>query len=151
MAIMADDRDGAEYFKPPEIPTQICCMQCGEIYESYLIQWRDGEGPPGLSGAWCCPTPGCSGVGFLFDIWPTDPEWRDEYGDRVCFFDDDDDDEFDDEEEDFDDELLGDEDWEDADDGQPWDKPFNGEDGPDKNGDSPDDPPANLNEDDIPF
>ena len=34
-------------------------------------------------GFWCCPIPGCDGRGFCFDIFPTDPEWRDEHGERV--------------------------------------------------------------------
>lgn len=28
----------------------------------------------GLGGFWMCPTPNCDGVGFSFDIFPTDPD-----------------------------------------------------------------------------
>jgi len=76
-------------FRPPDIPTEVCCMHCGEEYESYLIQWTAVHGDDADDGFWCCPTPGCAGVGFCFDIWPTDPEWRDEHGQKVMFFDDD--------------------------------------------------------------
>ena len=31
-------------------------------------------------GFWCCPMPGCDGIGFGFDIFPVDPEYRDERG-----------------------------------------------------------------------
>jgi hypothetical protein len=85
-------------FGPPEIPIPVHCIHCDEEYESYRIEWRietDHEG--NKHGFWCCPIPGCDGKGFCFDIWPVDPEWTDENGNRVVFFDDDDD------EEDFDD------------------------------------------------
>jgi len=84
--------DGRDIFRPPAIPTEVSCLHCGQVYDSYLIEWRDGAGPAGDPGAWCCPTPGCDGLGFLFDIWPTDPEWRDENGNKVCWVDESDDD-----------------------------------------------------------
>ena len=28
----------------------------------------------GFPGFWMCPTPNCSGAGFCFDIFPTDPD-----------------------------------------------------------------------------
>lgn len=92
--------DGSEDpFRPPDIPIEVHCIHCGEEYESYLIKWVPDEKRPG-EGFWSCPTPGCDGIGFCFDIWPTDPDWRDENGEKVCFFDDgdefDEDDEFDD-------------------------------------------------------
>lgn len=68
-------------FKPPAIPIEVQCVHCGREYESYLIEWRvetDADGTP--HGFWCCPTPGCGGHGFGFDILPTDPEYRDEHG-----------------------------------------------------------------------
>ena len=40
---------------------------------------RDGT----QRGFWCCPIAGCDGRGFCFDIFPTDPDWRDEHGERV--------------------------------------------------------------------
>ena len=66
-------------FGPPETPTEVSCLHCGETYDSYLIEWRieeDAEGKP--HGFWCCPTPGCDGKGFGFDIFPTDPEYQDD-------------------------------------------------------------------------
>ncbi len=89
-------------FHPPEVPTEVSCLHCGKRYESYLIEWRvetDAEGKQ--QGFWCCPTPGCGGMGFGFDIFPTDPTYRDERGGWFC-------DEEDDEEDDpeFDEEDL---------------------------------------------
>jgi hypothetical protein len=71
-------------FHPPAIPTEVGCLHCQQIYESYLIEWRiitcsDGK----KRGFWCCPTPGCDGRGFAFDIFPTDPDYRDENGERM--------------------------------------------------------------------
>ena len=102
------DRE-ADPFKPPEIPTEVCCLHCGEEYESYLIEWRietDAEGQP--HGFWCCPIPNCDGRGFGFDLLPTDPEYRDENGGWVW----DDEDEEDDDEETWG--ITGDLDWDDA-------------------------------------
>jgi hypothetical protein len=71
----------ADPFKPPAIPTGVACLHCGREYESYLIEWRMGTAADGsTSGFWCCPTPGCDGKGFGFDIFPVDPEYRDERG-----------------------------------------------------------------------
>jgi hypothetical protein len=78
----------------------------------------------------CCPTPGCDGIGFCFDIWPTDPEWRDEHGNRVCFFDDE---EYD-EDEDFPED--------DAEFPHESDSDANGQNRP---------PPDKIDEEDIPF
>jgi hypothetical protein len=86
-------------FKPPAIPTEVQCIHCGREYESCLIQWRieeDIDGQP--HGFWCCPIDGCDGRGFGFDIFPTDPEYRDENGGWVLG-DDDEEDEFGEEEE----------------------------------------------------
>ena len=69
----------ADPFKPPAIPTEVGCLHCGEEYDSYLIEWRVETLADGSQrGFWCCPTPGCDGAGFGFDILPTDPEYRDE-------------------------------------------------------------------------
>jgi len=96
------DPDG-DPFKPPAVPTEVCCLHCGEEYDSYLIEWRVETSPDGSKhGFWCCPTPGCDGRGFGFDILPTDPEYRDERGgwvqmdDEYEEDDDDDDDDFED-------------------------------------------------------
>jgi len=65
-------------FRPPAIPTRVHCIHCGQEYESDLIHWAEVMG--GKSGFWRCPVPGCDGAGFGFDIFPTDPEYRDEHG-----------------------------------------------------------------------
>ena len=72
------DRDP---FRPPAIPTLVACLHCGQEYESYRIEWRvesDSAGRP--HGFWRCPTPGCGGAGFGCDIFPVDPDYRDERG-----------------------------------------------------------------------
>lgn len=81
----------ADCFKPPETPIEVECLHCGCTYQSDLIQWRvestaDGD----LRGFWCCPTPGCGGCGFGFDILPTDPDYHDENGGWISFGDDED-------------------------------------------------------------
>jgi len=94
----------ADPFRPPEIPTEVRCLHCDEEYDSYRIEWREEVGADGQwHGFWCCPTPGCDGKGFGFDILPTDPTYQDERGGWVSF--DEEDDEFDEEDEEFDDEL----------------------------------------------
>lgn len=76
-------------FRPPAIPTEVCCLHCGREYESYLIHWQEELDEQGeVHGFWCCPTPGCDGKGFGFDIFPTDPEYRGEDGEPVWFLDD---------------------------------------------------------------
>ena len=78
-------------YRPPAIPTEVCCLHCGQEYESYLIQWREETDDRGhLHGFWCCPTPGCDGKGFGFDIFPTDPEYRGADGEPMWFTVDDD-------------------------------------------------------------
>jgi hypothetical protein len=71
----------ADPFRPPETPVEVSCLHCGREYDSYLIEWRvetSADGSP--HGFWCCPTPGCDGRGFGFDIFPTDPNFQDERG-----------------------------------------------------------------------
>ncbi len=48
----------------------------------------------GFDGFWMCPTPNCSGAGFTFDIFPTDPTHEDNSGWVSFEAGDDDDDEF---------------------------------------------------------
>jgi len=68
-------------FRPPSIPTEVCCLHCQKTYESYLIEWRESVLPDGRArGFWCCPMPGCDGAGFGFDIYPTDPDYIDPDG-----------------------------------------------------------------------
>ena len=78
-------------FRPPAIPTEVCCLHCGQEYESYLMEWREeADAKTGeVRGFWCCPTEGCGGAGFGFDIFPTDPEYRDENGQPLWGSDDD--------------------------------------------------------------
>jgi hypothetical protein len=87
---MSDDAP----FGPPRENTEVGCLHCREVYDSYRIELRGGAGPGG-EPAWCCPTPGCGGLGFGFDILPTDPTYRDENGGWV--YDDEESDEFEDE------------------------------------------------------
>jgi hypothetical protein len=96
-------------FGPPAIPTEVECLHCGKQYDSYLIEWRIETGGDGARhGFWCCPTPGCSGMGFGCDILPVDPHYRDERGGWVW---DDEDEEGDDGFDDSDDEDFGEEDF----------------------------------------
>ncbi len=69
------------------------CLHCGEEYESYRIEWRietNSHGQP--HGFWCCPIPGCDGRGFGCDIFPIDPDYRDEEGNSMWIADEEDDD-----------------------------------------------------------
>ena len=96
------DSDG-DPFGPPAIPTLVGCLHCGEEYDSYRIEWRVETCTDGKErGFWCCPTPGCGGIGFGFDILPVDPDYQDEFGGWIH---DDDEDEEDDAEDENLDEL----------------------------------------------
>ena len=87
-------------FGPPAVSTVVHCIHCGEEYDSYKIEWRIERDADGTEhGFWCCPMPGCDGMGFGFDIFPVDPEYRDENGELMWHSDDEDDDE---DEDDFD-------------------------------------------------
>jgi hypothetical protein len=91
MSIDPPDRD-ADPFAPPKIPTEVCCLHCGAEYDSYLIEWRvETKADGSQEGFWCCATPGCGGVGFGFDLLPTDPTYQDEHG-RWAYDEDDEDD-----------------------------------------------------------
>jgi len=131
---MPQDPPGSnDPFRPPDIPIEVHCIHCGEEYDSYLIKWVPDEKNPN-QGFWSCPTPGCDGIGFCFDIWPTDPDWRDENGEKVSCFDEDEDDD-----EEYSDEL-------DAADELPDPDNHNGK---PHSSDTP--PDSTLDEDDIPF
>lgn len=68
-------------FHPPSIPTLVGCLHCGKEYDSYLIEWREStDSDEKRRGYWCCPTPGCGGAGFGFDIFPLDSEYVDPDG-----------------------------------------------------------------------
>ncbi|MFP4145450.1 MAG: hypothetical protein ACOCTI_07735 [Phycisphaeraceae bacterium] len=72
-----------ERFRPPEIPTLVRCCQCGREYESYLIQWHQERLGGRWIGFWACPTEGCDGQGFGFDIFPLDPDYVGEDGEPM--------------------------------------------------------------------
>ena len=92
----------ADPFRPPAVPIEVHCLHCDRDYDSYLIEWREQADEDGqLMGFWCCPTPGCDGLGFGFDILPTDPEYQDERGGWVSFEDDDEEEEDEDWQEDI--------------------------------------------------
>jgi hypothetical protein len=74
------DPDG-DPFCPPAVPVEVSCLHCGQVYDSSQIEWRvQTEEDGSLRGYWCCPIPGCGGMGFGFDILPTDPHYQDEHG-----------------------------------------------------------------------
>ncbi len=74
----------SDSFKPPAVPTLVHCIHCHNEYDSYLIEWRiETDGKGAKHGFWCCPMPNCGGKGFGFDIFPVDPEYRDEDGDKM--------------------------------------------------------------------
>lgn len=141
-------------FRPPAIPTEVFCLHCQQEYESYLIEWREETVEGKRTGFWCCPTRGCDGKGFGFDIFPVDPEYRDENGEPMGLFDDD-------EDADDDDAFDADDDAFDA----AWDEPIDADallddnPPPDRAPPRHDPPPINLDEprhrrhddDDIPW
>ena len=79
-------------FRPPTVPVIVHCLHCDQEYESYLIHWVEDAIEFDSPGFWCCPTPGCDGKGFGFDIFPIDPDYRDEHGNLMWMEDDDDED-----------------------------------------------------------
>ena len=81
-------------FRPPTVPVMVHCLHCDQEYESYLIHWVDETTEADIPGFWWCPTPGCDGKGFGFDIFPIDPDYRDEQG-NLMWVDDDDDEDYD--------------------------------------------------------
>ena len=81
-------------FRPPTVPVIVHCLHCDQEYESYLIHWVECAIESDSPGFWCCPTPGCDGKGFGFDIFPVDPDYRDENG-NLMWMEDDDDEEYD--------------------------------------------------------
>lgn len=83
----------SDCFKPPAVPTLVHCIHCHNEYDSYQIEWRIDVDQAGRThGFWCCPMPGCGGKGFGFDIFPVDPEYRDEDGHKMWTSDEDGDD-----------------------------------------------------------
>ena len=83
-------------FGPPAVSTIVHCIHCGEEYDSYKIEWRIERDPDGKEhGFWCCPMEDCDGKGFGFDIFPVDPDYRDENGELMWQSDGDEDEELD--------------------------------------------------------
>ena len=79
-------------FRPPKAPTLVGCLHCRQVYESYLIEWRERPTDDGRGhGFWCCPVEGCDGKGFGFDLLPIDRDWADEDGRRLWVDDEEDD------------------------------------------------------------
>ena len=58
-------------FRPPPEPCAVRCLHCGMEYSSSEITWKSS---PEGGGFWCCPTDGCGGMGFSFDIFPLDSD-----------------------------------------------------------------------------
>ncbi len=112
------DRE-SDPFGPPKTSVEVGCLHCGKTYESYLIEWREETSADGRRrGFWCCPTPGCGGIGFGCDIFPTDPDWKDPEGNLFISYDDEEDPDFDE----FEDDDAGEE-WKNASD-KNRDEPF---------------------------
>lgn len=101
--VAASSGRSSDCFAPPEVPCPCHCLHCGRTFSSADIWFQKViNDPQGFPGFWMCPTPNCSGSGFTFDIFPTDPDHPANEGWH------DDDEECDDE---FDDELSDAEDW----------------------------------------
>lgn len=92
------DKD-ADPFKPPAEPVEVDCLHCQGVFMSDQMTWRIETHADGQKhGFWCCPDPTCGGVGFGFDLLPTDPNYRDEHGGWV-YCDDEEEDDYDDDDE----------------------------------------------------
>lgn len=79
-----------DVFGPPSEPIEVHCLHCDHVYTSDLIvpvEAADG------SIHHACPVPNCDGMGFGFDIHPTDPTWCNEEMGYYQSMDDDEDDE----------------------------------------------------------
>lgn len=89
--------DGSnDCFAPPKEPCECYCLHCHRVFMSDGIWFQkiiNSNDPGPIDGFWMCPTPNCSGAGFTFDIFPTDPNhpanegWSDE--DDEVYFDED--------------------------------------------------------------
>jgi hypothetical protein len=82
---MSESAPGKTFLSPPKVPVEVGCIHCGQAYSSSQIRWDPVNESNPDRGFWRCPMPNCEGTGFLFDIWPTDPEYRDEDGNKVFF------------------------------------------------------------------
>jgi hypothetical protein len=69
-----DPRRRKDQFAPPMEPCECYCLHCNRVFMSDQIWFQRVIGDKnGFEGFWMCPTPNCSGAGFTFDIFPTDP------------------------------------------------------------------------------
>jgi hypothetical protein len=60
---------------PPKVPCECYCLHCGRTFMSDQMWLQRVIGDRnGFEGFWMCPTNNCSGAGFTFDIFPTDPD-----------------------------------------------------------------------------
>ena len=60
---------------PPREPCECWCLHCERTFMSSGMWFQRVVGArDGFPGFWMCPTPNCSGAGFGFDIFPTDPD-----------------------------------------------------------------------------
>jgi hypothetical protein len=93
-----DERRQRDQFAPPSEPCECYCLHCQRTFMSDQI-WlqRVKNARDGFDGFWMCPTHNCSGAGFTFDIFPTDPEHPANAG---WHYDDDEDEDYDPEEDD---------------------------------------------------
>ena len=67
--------DRRDPMAPPEVPCECCCLHCRRTFMSDQMWLQKVKGArDGFEGFWMCPTPNCSGAGFSFDIFPTDPD-----------------------------------------------------------------------------
>src|SRR5687768_4783580 len=70
-----DPRRVRDQMAPPREPCECYCLHCERVFMSDAIWFQRVIGDPdGFDGFWMCPTPNCSGAGFTFDIFPTDPD-----------------------------------------------------------------------------
>ena len=69
-----DDGKKRDPLGPPEVPCECFCLHCRRTFMSDKMWFQRVIGSnDGFDGFWMCPTPNCSGAGFEFDIFPTDP------------------------------------------------------------------------------
>ena len=67
----AEERDP---MAPPEEPCECFCLHCRRTFMSDRMWFQRVKNPKdSFKGFWMCPTANCSGAGFTFDIFPTDP------------------------------------------------------------------------------
>jgi hypothetical protein len=71
----AADVDRDDPMAPPKEPCECYCLHCQRVFMSDQMWFQRVVGDKqGFKGFWMCPTPNCSGAGFCFDIFPTDPD-----------------------------------------------------------------------------